>query len=85
MKAKFHSVKTKHIAKSNEAQIKLLKQDADNQHAILTKKQSSDFVSANSMSPHLSMHSTRGQEAGRGRHIKVQPVSADPALSCKSR
>ncbi len=77
MKAKFHSVKSKHIAKANEAQVKLLKQDAENQHAIMSKKQSSDFVSANSMSPHLSMHSTRGQEAGRGRHIKVQAVSVD--------
>mmetsp|Transcript_50773 Transcript_50773/g.106098 ORF Transcript_50773/g.106098 Transcript_50773/m.106098 type:complete len:184 (-) Transcript_50773:344-895(-) len=75
MKAKFHSVKSKHIARTNEAQVKLLKQDAENQHAILSKKQSSDFVSANSMSPHLSMHSTRGQEAGRGRHIKVQPTA----------
>ncbi len=84
MKAKFHSVKSKHIAKANEAQVKLLKQDAENQHAIISKKQSSDFVSANSMSPHLSMHSTRGQEAGRGRHIKVQPVSSCSVMDCTS-
>ena len=76
--AKFHTVKLKHEGKVSEAQMRILKQDAENQHAILSKKASSnDVVSANSMSPHLSMHSTRGQEAGRGRHLKVQAVSTE--------
>ena len=76
IKVKFHTVKLKHQGKVSDAQMKLLKQDAENQHAILSKKSASaDDVSAASMSPHLSMHSTRGQEAGRGRHVKVQAVS----------
>lgn len=43
-------------------------------HAAVAEGDDEDSVSANSMSPHLSMHSTRGQEAGRGRHPKVQEV-----------
>jgi hypothetical protein len=75
VKVKFHTTQLKHHGKISDAQMKLLRQDAANQHEILSKKTAdtdTDDVSAASMSPHLSMHSTRGQEAGRGRHLKVQ-------------
>jgi hypothetical protein len=84
VKVKFHTTQLKHHGKISDAQMKLLRQDAANQHEILSKKTAdtdTDDVSAASMSPHLSMHSTRGQEAGRGRHLKVQAVSLyQPAI-----
>mmetsp|Transcript_9622 Transcript_9622/g.22822 ORF Transcript_9622/g.22822 Transcript_9622/m.22822 type:complete len:193 (+) Transcript_9622:122-700(+) len=77
MAHKFNRVKAKHIAKEHDEQIKALQQDADNQKAIMKRKHGGAEVQAASMSPHLSMHATRGQMAAgaRGRHaaaVKAQ-------------
>ena len=58
--------------------MKALQKDAENQKAIINKKgTTTSMVQAASMSPHLSMHATRGQMAGRGRHhSKAQAVSS---------
>lgn len=57
--------------RSHEELYKNLKKDADQQRAIMAKKRSvrSDDTEAASMSPHLSRHATRGQEAGKGGSV----------------
>eukprot|EP00961_Rhodomonas_salina_P197026 2659274-Rhodomonas_salina.2 len=80
MAHKFNRVKAKHIAKEHDEQIKALQQDADNQKAIMKRKHGGAEVQAASMSPHLSMHATRGQMAAgaRGRHaaaVKAQSIA----------
>ncbi|EKX39490.1 hypothetical protein GUITHDRAFT_154432 [Guillardia theta CCMP2712] len=64
MKHRFETVKAKHIARQHGVSAETLKKDAENQQHIARSHHSD--VEAASMSPHLSMHSTRGQEAGRG-------------------
>ena len=66
MKHRFETVKAKHIARQHGVSVEALKNDAENQQHIARSHHSD--VEAASMSPHLSMHSTRGQEAGRGMH-----------------
>lgn len=60
------------------ATIDTLRKDAENQKAIMAKKgkkgaKGPTEAVANSMTPHLAMHSTRGVESGRGRReVKKQ-------------
>eukprot|EP00960_Hanusia_phi_P018857 555155-Hanusia_phi.AAC.2 len=65
MKHRFEAVKAKHIARQHGISVDTLNKDAEQQHTLARAHRHSD-VEAASMSPHLSMHSTRGQEAGRG-------------------
>ena len=59
--------------RGSTATIDTLRKDAQNQKAIMAKKgkmasgKGPSETVANSMTPHLSMHSTRGVESGRGR------------------
>jgi hypothetical protein len=56
-------------AKSHEEVIRNLQKDAENQKRIMASKRSADDddIGAQSMSPHLVMHATRGQDAGKRR------------------
>ena len=59
--------------RGSTATIDTLRKDAQNQKAIMAKKgkkssgKGPSEAVANSMTPHLAMHSTRGVESGRGR------------------
>eukprot|EP00293_Proteomonas_sulcata_P007760 CAMPEP_0184296118 /NCGR_PEP_ID=MMETSP1049-20130417/7085_1 /TAXON_ID=77928 /ORGANISM="Proteomonas sulcata, Strain CCMP704" /LENGTH=175 /DNA_ID=CAMNT_0026605145 /DNA_START=12 /DNA_END=539 /DNA_ORIENTATION=+ len=68
MKHKFHAVRAKHEARKREAAQKSLK----NSVSSGAHHKTTAMIQANSMSPHLEMHATRGQLAGGAhRHKKA--------------